>query len=197
MTGKLRCDPVFNAAAAAVGHSRLPIVDLGCGLGLLGMWLRSHAIEMPYRGYDLTSWKVAAGNAAAARLGFKDIRLEEGDMCSVSLPGDCLVCAFDVIHYLQTSTQLALLRDLSDVAKRGSIVLIRTGVKACGWRTQATVLEEWWTRATGWIRGGHANFPRLKELVRFFESDGCRVSFRPLWGNTPFSSHWFEISGRD
>lgn len=195
--GKLRSDPVFGEALAAVQRHSLPITDLGCGLGLLGLWVRAHGVELPYRGCDLGGWKIAAGNEAAKRLEFRDFAIEEADMCQFPLPSPSVVCAFDVIHYLPVSAQLPFLQRLAGAARDGSVVLLRTGVKGCGLRTAATLAEEWWTRATGWIRGGRVNFPRLEELSRVFEAANCRVECRPLWGRTPFSSHWLEVSARE
>jgi SAM-dependent methyltransferase len=194
--GKLRGDPVFAAAVEAVGRLSLPVVDLGCGLGLFGLWLRAHGHGFPYRGCDLGGWKITAGNRAAGRLGFTDFALEEADMCSFPLEGPAVVCTFDVIHYLPVPVQHSFAARLADAARNGSVVLMRTGVRGCGWRTGATLVEEGWTRATGWIRGGRVNFPQLGALVRVFENEGCLVECRPLWGRTPFSSHWLEVSAR-
>jgi hypothetical protein len=194
--GKLRSDPVFGEALSAVQRHSLPIIDLGCGLGLLGLWLRAHGVQLPYRGCDLGGWKIAAGNEAAERLGFRDFAIQKADMRRFPLPAPSVICAFDVIHYLPASTQLSLLQRLAGAARDGSVVLLRTGVRGCGWRTGATVLEECWTRSTGWIRAGRVNFPRSEHVRKLFETEGCCVRSRPLWGRTPFSSHWFEVSAR-
>jgi hypothetical protein len=196
ITGKLRTDPVFAAATAVVERHPLPVVDLGCGLGLFGLWLRAHGLGRPYRGCDLGGWKIAAGQRAAAHLGCRDLVLEAADMCSFPLEGPAVVCTFDVIHYLPAAEQHSFTARLAAAARHGSVVLMRTGVSGCGWRTGATLLEEGWTRVTGWIRGGRVNFPHLGVLVRFFENEGCRVECHPLWGRTPFSSHWLEVSAR-
>lgn len=195
--GKLRGDPVFDAARSSVEQLMLPVVDLGCGLGLLGMWLRAHDINVPYRGCDLGGWKIVAGNKAAQRLGLSDFMLEEADMCRFPLESPRIVCAFDVLHYLPAADQEMLVLRLAGAARQGSVVLLRTGVRGCGWRTFATTTEEWWTRLTGWIRGGRINFPQLDELVATFEREGCRVDGQPLWGKTPFSSHWLRVCARD
>lgn len=195
--GKLRADPVFHQACKAMSQGSLPVVDLGCGLGLLGMWLRLHGIAREYRGCDLGGWKITAGKQAVARLGMGDLALEEADMCHFRLEGPSVICVFDVIHYLGRKEQSDFLRSLAAAACKGSLVLLRTGVKHCGWRSWVTVAEEWWTRSTGWIQGGRVNFPRLDELESLFETEGCRVRIRPLWGRTPFSSHWLEVCGRD
>lgn len=194
--GKLRGDPVFAAATAAVERLSLPVVDLGCGLGLFGLWLRAHGLGCAYRGCDLGGWKIAAGQRAAVRLGSRDVVLEEADMCLFPLKGPAVVCAFDVIHYLPAEAQRSFTARLAGAVRHGSVVLIRTGVRGCSWRTGATLVEEAWTRATGWIRGGQVNFPHLDGLVGVLENEGCRVDCRPLWGKTPFSSHWLEVSAQ-
>lgn len=195
--GKLAGDPVFSAAAKMIVHRPGAVVDLGCGLGLLGLWLRSNGWSDSYRGCDLGGWKIDAGRQAARRLAFGGMVLEEADMLQFQMDGAATVCAFDVLHYLTEANQKLFLRRLAGAARCGAVVLLRTGVRGCGWRTGATLLEEWWTRATGWIRGGAVAFPALDYVVGSFEESGCKVESRPLWGGTPFSSHWIEVSGKD
>jgi hypothetical protein len=193
--GKLVADPLFEEGRAVVERIGGPVVDLGCGLGLFGLWLRQHELSVPYRGCDLGRWKIEAGRGAAERLGYENFQLEVGDMTGFSVDGARVVCAFDVIHYLDSVTQDALLRRLIEASCGGATVLIRTGVRGCGWRSAVTQAEEWWTRASGWIRGGKINFPELEKLQEKFSAAGCRVVARPLWGKTPFSSHWLEVTG--
>jgi SAM-dependent methyltransferase len=192
--GKLASDPVFEAARAVVESVGGPVTDLGCGLGLFGLWLRHHGYKVSYRGCDLADWKIAAGHQAAERLGYGDFRLETADLTRFPVEGARVVCAFDVIHYLDGAGQAELVDRLAAVAREGSTVLVRTGVRGCGWRSAVTGLEEWWTRASGWIRGGQINFPRLEDLRQSFASAGCRVEAKPLWGRTFFSSHWLEVT---
>ena len=195
--GKLSTDPVFEAARAALADCRGPIVDLGCGLGLLGFWLRWHGVSCPYRGCDLSSWKISAGREAAMRMGQRDWELEVADVTGFTLDGAAAVCVFDVIHYLDAESRARLLANLAAAARCGATILLRTGVRGCGWRSAVTMAEELWTRCCGWIRGGEVNFPVLSELRASFEVAGCRVAeARPLWGHTPFSSHWIRVVAR-
>jgi SAM-dependent methyltransferase len=192
--GKLGSDPVFEAGRAVVERVGGPVVDLGCGLGLFGLWLRQHGLRTPYRGCDLGVWKIEAGRRAAERLRCGDFRLEAAEMAGFPLEGAGVICAFDVIHYLDAAGQAVLVERLIEASRAGGTVLIRTGVRGCGWRSAVTRVEEWWTRASGWIRGGAINFPQLEDLRGRFATAGCRVEARPLWGNTPFSSHWLEVT---
>lgn len=191
--GKLGSDPVFNAGLEALNGREGLVIDLGCGLGLFGLWLRAHGCELPYTGCDLGGWKIAAGNAAAERLGFKAISLHDADMTAFPLDGASVICAFDVLHYLPAEVQERFVQKLAEAAAGGALLLVRTGVRGCGWRSAITLLEEFWTRLSGWIRGGQVNFPVLPQLVAKFEKAGCKVEVRPLWGKTPFSSYWLKI----
>lgn len=192
--GKLLADPVFDTALEMAGGHKGRIVDLGCGLGLLGLWLRSHQLDAPYVGCDLGSWKIDAGRKVVAELGFSNMQLQEGDLLEFPLaPGD-MICAFDILHYFPENAQSRLIQRLAEAARNGSIVLIRNGMNGCGWRSYVTLLEEWWTRLSGWIQGGNIHFPALQPLVAEFQSQGCLVEYNPLWGNTPFSSFWLKVS---
>jgi cyclopropane fatty-acyl-phospholipid synthase-like methyltransferase len=192
--GKLKADPVFAAGLGELKMRPGPVVDLGCGLGLMGMWLRRFGCESPYTGCDLSGWKIEAGRRAFQKMRLQDISLHEADMTTFPLEDASTICAFDVLHYLPQETQAKLVCKLASAAKSGSVVLIRNGVSGCGWRSTMTSLEEYWTRATKWIRGGAINFPSLEPLLAQFESQGCKVEFRPLWGKTLFSSYWFRLS---
>lgn len=193
--GKLLSDPVFDEALRAIQGVEGPLVDLGCGLGLFGLWIHAHGQGIDYRGCDLGGWKIAAGNKAAKDKGYS-MTLSEGNLLDFPLEDARVICVFDILHYLSMDQQEVLLIRLAAKARTGTLVLIRNGVRDCGWRSCMTLLEEWWTRATGWIRGGSINFPLLSHLVEFFEGEGCFVEAKPLWGKTPFSSYWLKISSR-
>ena len=194
--GKLLADPIFDVALEAVRKHGGCVTDLGCGLGLFGLWLKAHGHAAAYRGCDLGGWKIDEGRAAALRLVSGDITLKEADMVEFPLGNASVICAFDVLHYLSEEQQKKLVRRLAQAARSGSLVLIRNGMRGCGWRSSITLLEEWWTRCSGWISGGRINFPRLESLLREFGLEGCSVEARPLWGRTPFSSYLLRVVSR-
>lgn len=193
--GKLLADPVFQEGLTAI-KEKGGVMDLGCGLGLFGLWLKSHGHAGSYEGCDLGGWKIIAGNEAARRLGLGEFKLYEGDLTDFPLRESGTICAFDILHYLPDEVQERLLHRLAMAARSGAQVLIRNGVRGCGWRSSVTLFEEWWTRASGWIQGGKINFPELARVVEIFEAEGCCVEAKPLWGKTPFSSYWLKISAR-
>jgi len=194
--GKLLADPVFDTALESIQRKGGAVIDLGCGLGLLGLWIKIYGSHVSYTGCDLGGWKIDEGRVAAERMGYRDFTLHDADMLEFPLENASVICAFDVLHYLSAEQQRKLIRRLAQAAKAGSLVLIRNGVRGCGWRSLITLLEEWWTRCSGWISGGQINFPSLESLITEFENADCSVEARPLWGGTPFSSYLIRVVSR-
>jgi SAM-dependent methyltransferase len=194
--GKLLADPIFDRTCEVIPKQGASVTDLGCGLGLLGLWLQAHGHRVLYSGCDLGGWKIQEGRLAALRLGYEGITLHECDMMQFPLGNADVVCAFDVLHYLPNELQEQLVCRLAEAARGGSLVLVRNGMRGCGWRSLVTLLEEWWTRCSGWIGGGEINFPERTSLVAAFERAGCSVKAQPLWGRTPFSSYLLQVVSR-
>jgi len=188
IAGKLSFDPVFKAAWKFIILRRQTVVDIGCGLGLLGISMRAAGLTERYLGSDVSAWKINKAKEAMRYFGFESVGFEVRDALEVAIPQGATVCMFDVLHYLPPAQQKKMLERLADAAAEGSLLFLRTTFKESGWRYWITLLEEWWTRATGWIRGGAVNFPSRSELVGIFESRGLTVSVSPLWGKTPFGS---------
>jgi len=195
--GKLAWDPAFPLARREIVLRQQPVVDIGCGIGLLGISMRAAGIPLRFRGTDIVPWKVNKAKDAVRYYGFEDIGFDVADALATQIPPGATVCMMDVLHYLDPASQTAMLGRLADAADAGSLVLLRTGLRGTGIRYVLTLLEEFWTRLTGWIRGGAINFPSRQDLERFFAGRGLRATITPLWGRTPFASHLVRIEPRD
>src|SRR5205085_4805844 len=65
---KLRRDPIFPAASELLRGSDEPILDVGCGVGLLAFYLRERGCAQPITGLDVDARKIRhAKNAAGGR----------------------------------------------------------------------------------------------------------------------------------
>lgn len=187
--GKIATDPAYAAVLDRFRHSDLPIADIGCGLGLLAHYLRDQGCDVPIHGYDFDERKIQLARAAAARGELHDISFEVGDVADLP-PRAANLVLLDVLHYLEPAARQNLLRLLAARAKDGASVLIRGAVRERSWRYQLTVMQEFWTRWSGWIPSpARIEFPTIEEILAPFEAAGCRCEARPLWGRTPFNSH--------
>ncbi len=187
--GKLASDPVYAATAALLAGSPLPLLDIGCGIGLLGQYLHVCGHQASYFGLDHDPRKVAAGQHAARLAGLQEaIELRCADASDLpSMQGHVLL--LDVLHYLPAAAQQALLRQASrHLAPTGQLI-IRNVLREPNWRFHATRIEEFFLHASGWIRGGPQHYPDETELRAPLESAGLRVRVESLRGRTPFNSY--------
>lgn len=188
IVGKLALDPAFRATLDRVRDSRHPVVDVGCGLGLLAHFLREHGVRVPIHGIDLDAKKIELARSAARRAGLERVTFEAGS-ASGALPGDGTAVLLDVIHYLERAEQSRVLENLS---RRNHAVILRTAPRDKSWRFRAVRWQEWWTHASGWIPvDGTANFASAEEIIAPFAAAGWSCDSAPLWGKTPFNSHLF------
>ncbi|MGH8045994.1 MAG: class I SAM-dependent methyltransferase [Chthoniobacterales bacterium] len=188
IVGKLATDPAYAAVLRTFGGSELPLVDIGCGLGLLAHYLRGHGFRASIRGYDFDTRKIHMARGAAAKAGLNDVQFEIGDAADHA-PRTANIVLLDVLHYLDADTRKQLLTELAGHAQTGGAVLIRGAVRERSWRYRVTVAQEFWTRWSGWIPSpSPIAFPTLEEIVAPFHAAGCRCEVQPLWGRTPFNS---------
>ncbi|MCK9367424.1 MAG: class I SAM-dependent methyltransferase [Metallibacterium scheffleri] len=193
--GKLRHDPAFATIAALLteaGAAR-PVLDLGCGMGLLGQWLRECGHRGAYLGIDNDPRKLRAGRAAAATLR-PALELRFGDLQALpEFSGH--VVLLDALHYLARAPQQALLAACAQRLGAGDRLLIRSVLRDASWRYRITQAEELLAAASGWMRTGAHHIPTGAELSERCAALGLRVSRQPLWGRTPFNS-WLIVAWR-
>ncbi|UPG87147.1 class I SAM-dependent methyltransferase [Luteibacter aegosomatis] len=193
--GKLASDPVYEAAAEALGGHRLPLIDIGCGLGILGHYLHACDALDGYLGLDRDGRKIADGRAAAERAGLGgQFELRQADATvAQSMRGH--VALLDVLHYLPRERQPELLDYAVDHLADDGVLVLRTVLRDGSWRFRATVWEERFIKAVGWIPEGAQYFPCAEEIRRVLEPRGIAVAFRPLFGRTPYNS-WLMTASR-
>jgi 2-polyprenyl-3-methyl-5-hydroxy-6-metoxy-1,4-benzoquinol methylase len=193
---KLAGDPVYAAAAQVLaGAEPLPLLDVGCGLGLLGHYLHACDLLHGYVGIDHDERKVEAGRAAAAVLGGA-LQLRCADVAALpDVRGH--VALLDVLHYLPASRQPGLLAALADRLAPGGRLVIRNVLRERHWRLHATVVEEYFLSVSGWMRVGATHYPSAEEIRTPLEAAGLDVTITPLWGRTPFNSYLVTARHRD
>lgn len=189
--GKTRWDPAYPAVASMLGPSSLPILDIGCGIGLLAAFLRESGLTSPITGIEPDVEKVSlASDLVASR--YPGLAFVVGDARALPAFSGNLVL-LDILHYMAPPEQQLVLQAVASRIAPGGCALIRTTFRDRSWRYFATLAEEAVVRSTGWIRGGRCHFPSRTEVETAFPKNIFRVRTRPLWGKTPFNSHIVKI----
>lgn len=191
---KLRSDPVFPAAFALLRDSPEPLIDVGCGVGLLGFYLRERNLQPPIVGLDRDGRKIARAQAVA-RTGYRDLEFLQQDACeSLEQSGNFVL--FDVLHYLPPNEQTRLLARLVPRVAPGGLLVIRDCPRDGNLRFWLTHLAERFAQLIAWNVRVPLHFPTREKLFSFFSPDEFDRAIEPLWGRTLFNNHLFIFRRR-
>jgi len=189
--GKAAWDPAYPEMAARLRGGALPVLDVGCGIGLLAAYLRESGCTQKISGIEPDEKKVLlARKLVASAYGNLDFQI--GDARALpEFSGD--VVLLDILHYMDRATQRDVMENAARRVAPGGRLFIRTTFRDGSWRYFVTLLEEIFIRTSGWIRGGRCQFPTLEEIRAPFDQMKWAITVSPMWGRTPFNSHLVEI----
>jgi 2-polyprenyl-3-methyl-5-hydroxy-6-metoxy-1,4-benzoquinol methylase len=192
---KIRMDPSYPAVAAQLrGREHEPLLDLGCGAGLLSFYLRESGFTAPITGIDFDARKIDAARRASRVI----LRREDAEGPSLEficadatkpLPQGRNVVVLDLLQYVNTAAQQQILRNVAQTVPKGGIVVMRQGIRDDSRRYKFTHLVDTIGRAIRWNRGEPMNFPTREEIVGAF--DGFTATITPMWGRTPYNNYLF------
>ena len=177
---KLGIDPVYAAAFERIGDSTDPLLDVGCGVGVLAAYLRARGFAAPIRGIDHDERKVAVASRVV-----QDATFEVAD-ARVAIAAGGTVVLLDLLHYFRSADQAAI---LAAAAANATTVIIRDAVRDGSWRYRLTYAQETFSRAVRWLRAERLHFLTREEIVRPFAEFEAEVV--PLYGRTPFNNYLF------
>ena len=191
---KLRSDPVFRAAFALLRQSNRPLLDLGCGVGLLAFYLRERNFLPPVSAIDRDGRKIKRAKAVAHGV-YRDLEFSEQDVRAPLAPtGD--VVLFDLLHYLQPNEQTRLLEQLAARVPPGGMLVIRDCPRDGNARFWLTHLAERFAQTTAWNLRVPLHYPTRQKILAPFGEDQFERTVEPLWGRTPFNNHLFIFRRR-
>jgi 2-polyprenyl-3-methyl-5-hydroxy-6-metoxy-1,4-benzoquinol methylase len=185
VTGKLRRDP---ATRAIVDLGFLgDVLDVGCGRGHLAIYLLESGLARRVRGVDWDEKKVELANRAATGL---EASFDATDVRDTSRlePADTVLLV-DVLHYLDSTAQDALVSSVAEMVRPGGRLVIRDATTGHGWRSFVTASVEWISTAIRFNVGERVAIRDLPgALVPILEAKGFRATVQPCWEGTPFSN---------
>ena len=193
---KLATDPLYGGVTRALAGSSLPVLDIGCGIGILLHWLRAAGIESAYFGTDFDARKIQQANGALARSGVRDAAFEVGDAARGLPAHRGHVCILDVMQFLpDADAQDVLLDQMIARLAPGGKLIIRTGLNDGSLRARITVTVDRLSKLWGWMRDAPRHYPELDRLQRKFAEHGLQVELTPFYGKTPFNN-WLIVASR-
>jgi 2-polyprenyl-3-methyl-5-hydroxy-6-metoxy-1,4-benzoquinol methylase len=177
--GRWRSCP-FEALAGFVPASGR-ILDMGCGHGLLSLYL---AMGSPYRGVtglDIDAGKIAVAKAAARRSGATNVgfvAIEPGARPTGQWDAITIV---DILYLLGHDTALAMVRAAAAALAPGGVLLVKEMDDAPRWKRRVTRAQELVaTRVVRITEGDEVDLVPPAAIAGAMEQAGLAVACHPL-----------------
>ncbi|WP_282297798.1 methyltransferase domain-containing protein [Stenotrophomonas sp. PS02289] len=192
--GKLGSDPLFPGVLTALRGDTQPLLDIGCGLGLLAHVLRQDGQTMPYLGVDVDADKIARAVRADRRAGLTGTDFDCVD-ASAALPAhQGSVALLDVLQYLPAEAQPQLLANAAARVAPGGHLVIRTVLADNSGRDRTTRITDMLAHLVGWMGTRPRHYPDAASVRAPLEAAGLQLQMTPLYGNTPFNNWLFTAT---
>lgn len=196
VASKLRSDPLYQAVWKELAGSNLPLLDLGCGLGLTAFFLRCEGCQVPILGLDYDARKITSANQAASVFGNHHLSFIHYDLRDGMPDHSGNVCILDILQFFDPEQQEELLKLAATRIHPGGKLIIRSGLRNDSLRFKITVMGDFLAKATNWMKSGPTHYPTAEDFHHILSPFGS-VTITPLWGSTPFNNYLIvmEIPG--
>lgn len=194
VSSKVKTDPLYGAVYDELNGSDLPLLDLGCGLGLLAFYLRERGLGFSIRGLDYDPRKIESANRVIGLLSHREISFATHD-AREGLPEHAgNVTILDILQFFTPSEQETLLSLAASRLAPGGKLVIRSCLRDESWRFKVTVVGDLLAKASFWMKAAPTHYPTSEDFVRILSPHG-KVRIVPLWGGTPFNNHLIVLEG--
>ena len=193
VAAKLRTDPLYSALENEIRESDLPLLDIGCGLGLLALFLRAKGIVVPIHGVDYDVRKVNTANQAANKASTQGLTFSHHDARTGLPEHQGNVSILDILQFFTPAEQETLLSLAASRVAPGGKLVIRSGLHDDSVRFKITVLGDLLAKVTFWMKAGPTHYPTSDDFQRILKPFG-QVKISPLWGGTPFNNHLIVLT---
>ncbi len=192
--GKVLMDPAYAAAYEALCATHEPLLDVGCGFGVLAFYLRERGWEPACTCVDVDGRKIELAQCLQRQWpGDFDFRVCDAAADLPEHRGS--VTLLDMLQYLAPEAQGAVLARAAERVSAEGVLVIRNAMAGSGGRPVLTQLTDWLGRASRWMGMRPTHYPDASAICDLLTEHGLTGRFEPLWGRTPFHN-WLGVFRR-
>lgn len=192
---KLATDPLYGAVQRILASRQAPLLDVGCGIGLLLQHLRAAGIGIDYRGVDIDAAKIDLAVHAAHAAGIERAEFQVWDLGGGFPAHHGSVSILDVLQYLDPAVRDDVLDGASRCIDDEGVLIIRAGLDDGSWRAGFTRITDRAGHLVRWMKTPPRSQPTRADLATLLARHGFKSEFHPAWGRTPFNN-WLVVAAR-
>lgn len=176
---KVQVDPLYRTALEMIPPVA-KVLDLGCGVGLIGLLLQARGWNNECFGIEWDPAKARFAKELAK--GAPAIQVTCGNLLRESWPACSVIAALDVIHYLTQGQQRDLIQKFGTHLPEGGRIILRVMNKEASGVARITRLSERMAIWIGWNRAERACWQSLDGICFDLMAAGFSVMspVRPL-----------------
>lgn len=185
---KLRMDPLYPAVYRALAGRLLPLLDLGCGMGVNAFYLRQRGFTPAILGIDYDRRKIEVAERVGGAYPAVCFRVGDARELPADFAGD--VTILDILQFFEPGERRGILEQAAQRAARvGGRVIIRNTIRDNSRRFAISQTGDWFAKLTFWMKDPPISYPTLDELATPFREAGFGEQTRPCWGQTRFNNY--------
>lgn len=161
------------------------ILDLGCGFGMVSIYLAVSSQARRVKGIDISTRRLKIARWASEQVG--NVGFEHSDLLSCPLSEYDCILLIDTLHYFPQFVQNEILSKCYEGLKPGGLLILRDSNKDRWARHLVTRFHETIMTKSGFTKGITLCFRSFVKLEKFLEKLGFLVDIIPMWGRTPFA----------
>lgn len=188
VAAKLKSDPLYEAVLAEIGDSPLPLLDLGCGLGVLAFFLREKGVPVPIHSLDYDRRKIDEANRLTIERGLDGLSFAFHDAREGLPDHHGNVTILDILQFFTPGQIESLLKLAAERVAPGGKLVVRSCLRDDSWRYRTTVAGDLLAKCTFWMKAAPTHYPSREDFENTLSNYG-EVRISPLWGGTPFNNH--------
>lgn len=186
---KLRTDPLYDGVYHELKGSGLPLLDIGCGLGILAMYLRERGWRNAVRGFDFDASKIKGGRIMLTSGVYEGISLSQGDARRGLPEHSGNVAILDMLQFFDDVEKATLLKSAAARVAPGGMLIVRSCLFEKNLRFYTTLIGDMFAKLTFWMKAAPIHYATAEFFLSALEAEGLEVEIRPFWGKTPFNNY--------
>jgi 2-polyprenyl-6-hydroxyphenyl methylase/3-demethylubiquinone-9 3-methyltransferase len=166
-----------------------PVLDVGCGHGLVSNLLALTGRERRVLGIDLDPKKVAAARQTVGER--PNVRFEVGDATELPAGEFRAVTIADVMYLIPEPTQQAIVASIAGALTPGGVLVWKSQIRQPRWKYAVTYGQEWLMTRLGPTHGAGLFFMDREESLAALRAAGLRPAAVPLPSVRPYTDILF------
>jgi SAM-dependent methyltransferase len=185
---KLFMDPLYEDVGALLRDNSPPILDVGCGIGLMLHALRGSGISSKYQGVDIDAAKIAIARSTVQHEETADVHFEVRDLRRDFPAHLGSVVLLDVLQYIEPAAQEDLIVRSARCLSSDGVLVIRGGLDDGSLRAAATRITDRIGHAIRWMGTSFKAQPKPAQLRAWLQQQGLEAEFHAPSPRAPFNN---------